>query len=502
MKILLHGCQVGFSYYLKEIIKQARQRGIPAEWSMILYSNADTLLEECESLLGAEHCLYLQGRLNHYMASQKVDLNELKTFPASLFECVFTSKVFPGHKDLQRKSRNYQLKLISGTYKIYKEFLLKERPDFIFFPIIESYDSMILYNLCKELSIKPIVYDHGRSLGVAFFTDSMYQGLPGYVHRLELSNQARERAEDFITAFRDNPAGPSLPLGSLPSPEDVVYIPYLKRGLFTRIYQFAAKRIKDIIRRMAGKDTILEPHLTDGYTLPHLLKIQFISWTILWRKIKGNRERRFADIRRVDELPKKFIYYPLQYGPETSLNTPSPFFIDQMRAIDLILNFMPSDHYLVVKEHPSMEGMRPACFYKELKKRSNVLLADTLINNYEIVKRSALTISVTGTACLEAFLFGKPSLHIGRAFFSEWIYRFDSFAGLRGLINDAIRSEKVEMDRIVDMAGRIFMIGGNLPIFSPMDPYLQYEFLMNRPNFNRFLDMLMLHIERTNKDQV
>ena len=45
MKILLHGCQVGYSYYLKEVVRQARGRGVSAQWSIILYSNADALLK-------------------------------------------------------------------------------------------------------------------------------------------------------------------------------------------------------------------------------------------------------------------------------------------------------------------------------------------------------------------------------------------------------------------------------------------------------------------------
>ena len=55
--------------------------------------------------------------------------------------------------------------------------------------------------------------------------------------------------------------------------------------------------------------------------------------------------------RRSRALPKRFIYYPLQVTPEASINTPAPYYVDQMRAIDALRLAMPPDCALVVKEH-------------------------------------------------------------------------------------------------------------------------------------------------------
>ena len=101
------------------------------------------------------------------------------------------------------------------------------------------------------------------------------------------------------------------------------------------------------------------------------------------------------DISKLDQLPKKFIYYPIQYSPESSINTPSPFFIDQTRAIDAIRFSMPNDHALVLKEHPGVLEVRPLSFIRKLKK-SGVIIIKSDVDSNEIIKKAALTISVTG----------------------------------------------------------------------------------------------------------
>lgn len=135
---------------------------------------------------------------------------------------------------------------------------------------------------------------------------------------------------------------------------------------------------------------------------------------------KGYRKY-FLRKKCVTQLPDKFVYYPLQYSPESSINIPSPYYVDQTRAIDLIRYHLPKNCYLVVKEHPAMLGRRKLRFYKELKKKSRVLLVDTDFNSQELIQKAYCTVSVTGTACLEAFLAEKPSICLAKTFFSEFL---------------------------------------------------------------------------------
>lgn len=483
MKVLLH-CYSGYTYFLREIINLTRKLRTDVDWEIILYSNAENLLNEFKDLVGDENTLYLQEKLNNYMRNAEINLDELKSFPVSIYQCISTSKVEIGVIPLQKMSRKYQLKIVTGTYTIYKEFLLKHRPDFVFFPIVDLYDSMILYHLCKELNITPIICTHARNLGVSYFSDSIYETLPPYTFKETISHETVKKAEDFIHSFRKN-FKPAFEIHYEPTPDEIIYTHFLKKNIF-------AKTFKVIMRRLTG----FEPHLVDKYTLTRKLMIHFFPITMRYRKLKGALYKFFYDLHVVDKLPQKFIYYPLQVTPESSINNPAPFFVDQLRAVDLILNSMPPDFYLVVKEHPAMKGRRPISFYRALKERAGILLADFSLPSIDVIKKASLTISVTGTACLEAFLLGKPSLHLGRVFFTDWIYKFDNFSDFKKVLKEAIDSREVPMEKIVDLVSKVFSVGDDFILYSPNDPYTNTDQLMNKRNINKFLEGLLAHIQQ------
>src|SRR6185437_10215324 len=71
------------------------------------------------------------------------------------------------------------------------------------------------------------------------------------------------------------------------------------------------------------------------------------------RGLRGRRNAKQYDIATAQELPPRFIFYPLQYTPESSINVPAPYLVDQFRVVDALRFAMPSDCALVVKEHPA-----------------------------------------------------------------------------------------------------------------------------------------------------
>ncbi|MEK6744866.1 MAG: hypothetical protein AABZ15_14715 [Nitrospirota bacterium] len=485
MNILLH-CIPGYMPFFLEVIRRSQMQKLPVDWSILNYSNGEGLLAEARTLVGNDRVLDLQEKLTAFMQQDRVELDLLKDLPTPVYQCIATSKVIKGHHSIPTKDRRYQLQLIIGTYVAYKDFLLAHRPDFVFFPIIESYDSMVLYHLCSELGIQRVIYGHARNLGVSYFTDAIGEPLPPYTLHEPLSESDRLRAGEFLQAFRTD-YRPPFEIKLHPSEEEVINTSRLDLNLFQ-------KAVKFLRIRLGG----FEPHVVDRYTLLHNLKIHFHPLTMAYRRMKGELlYRRLFDITTVDELPNRFIYLPLQYTPETSINTPAPFFIDQSRVIDLVLSAMPPDHVLVVKEHPAMRGERALSFYREQKRKAGVVLADYAISNIEVVKRAALTVSVTGTSCLEAFLLGRPSLHISRAFFSDWIHTFDSFWNFGAQMREALRSGNVPEEKIIDFVGRTLRIGAHFYVYSAGGgPYGRRDLLMNTKNIDAFLAALVRHLER------
>ncbi|MFL6713852.1 MAG: hypothetical protein ACJ8LN_13155 [Sulfurifustis sp.] len=494
MKILLH-CRPGYSVFLREAVRAERSRNSGVEWSAVCYSNADGMLMHLRELLGASNVLYLQEFLNQRMQKSDFVLDALKALPASLYECIQSTKHTAGIKSLLDKSRDYQIRLVGETYLLYKEFLQRIRPDFVFFSLIEHYDSLVLYHLCTELGITPVIYVQARNVPVSFFSHKLCEELPEYALATTPGPQAAERAEGFVRAFRASFA-PPFHIEREPSPDEVIWVKGVRGLTMSRL----SRALRRFGSRLCGLSTVgglvAEPHVVDRYTFALKLKALFLPVTTRARRLRGRLHRRFFDVRSIEHLPEKFVYYPLQLTPEASINVPAPYFVDQLRAIDLLLCNLPADHMLVVKEHPAMTGLRSTAFYKQLRQRAGLLLTDPAVPGREVMKRAALTVSVTGTACFEALLAGRPSLQLGRTFFSEWTDRFDDFYGFRRILRDAMARRYVPMEKAVDLVARLTEIGSDFFLFAPDDPYRKYEHVMNRTNIDKFIDALLLHVQR------
>lgn len=491
--ILVHS-RPAYSAFLREVIRQAESDQAGISWSVASFSNSDRAHAGFVDQLGAGCCLDLQLELNRRMPTQRVDLSLLSKLPASVFQCLSSSKEMPGIQPLILRPREYQLRLLICTYLIYREFLEKVKPDFVFFPLIELYDSVLLYHLCDELGIEKIVYAHGRSLGVSYFSDDLHETVPKYALECPLEPQAVQRARQFIAVARGE-----MPVAGFVTPtiaaEDLLSAPaFVKRRLPSKVWSLILRRLA---RWLPIPGEVIEPHLVDRFTLWNHVRVHFMPLTIRWRAWKGRLDRRQYDILTPADLPQRYVYYPLQLTPEASINIPAPIFIDQIHAIDWILNGLPPDHYLVVKEHPAMRGCRPASFYRELRKRAAVLICDYAVPGQKVLERASLTISVTGTACLEAFLLGKPSMHIGFIAFTNWIRRGASPDELARQVRQAIADPSVPDQQVEDYVTRTFMVGGDFVLFSPDSPYLSHELLLNRPNVRSFLACLQRHLQRT-----
>src|SRR5439155_5463122 len=126
------------------------------------------------------------------------------------------------------------------------------------------------------------------------------------------------------------------------------------------------------------------------------------------------------------------------YTPESSINGLEPYYVDQTRTIDALLLNLPSDHVLVVKEHPAMCGIRPEGFYRDLRRRPGLVLVHPSFDTRALVERASLTTTVTGTIGLECFLLGRPCLSFGHNFFQHLCHRAPALAELRSFMEHLI----------------------------------------------------------------
>ncbi|MEM3104717.1 MAG: hypothetical protein QXD69_04350, partial [Candidatus Bathyarchaeia archaeon] len=132
--------------------------------------------------------------------------------------------------------------------------------------------------------------------------------------------------------------------------------------------------------------------------------------------------------------------YFLHVQPEHSVEGLAFEFRDQAALIQNIAASLPADTLLVVKEHKPMVGLRPIGFYQELLRTPNIMLLSDAFSSYDLIRKSRLVFSLTGTAALEAMYEGIPAIIFGSIFFEDFegIYKVDSIRELKAKISDVI----------------------------------------------------------------
>jgi len=113
----------------------------------------------------------------------------------------------------------------------------------------------------------------------------------------------------------------------------------------------------------------------------------------------------------LDDLAEKtFVYYPLQKEPEATIGQAAPECLSQHATILSLARDLPAGVLLAIKENTSAIGRRTASFYDQIAALKNVVLLRPDTSSIEAVKRAVATVTIAGTASMEAAILGKPTL--------------------------------------------------------------------------------------------
>ncbi len=127
-----------------------------------------------------------------------------------------------------------------------------------------------------------------------------------------------------------------------------------------------------------------------------------------------------ADVR---VIPARSIFFAIHYQPEQSTLAQGIWHVNQVALVENISKSLPLGYTLVVKEHPWGRGNRPRWQYEHMAGFYNVVFCDAPAK--EIIKRVDAVVAVSSTVAMEALVFDKPTVLLGRNFFefSDLIYR-------------------------------------------------------------------------------
>jgi hypothetical protein len=363
-----------------------------------------------------------------------------------------------------------------AIYQLYKEFLVRRNATHLFMPTIETPEAKIAVAAARELGLGVIAPTDMRNVSGGYFARDCVETPPIYA---EATAETRARAAAFLDEFRSKPlpARRSPQVVALEGDDEIIerYLP----PLWQRTLRFALAAVE--------RPDLFQP------VIVRLSLMRNFGW--IREPIRGQRAARNAaqyDIEDLAELPKRFIYYPLHFTPEASINTPAPYYVDQMRVIDALRYAMPNGFMLVVKEHPICLPIRRPSFLRKLRRLPGVVVAKATMPSLELVKRAALTTTVTGTAAMEAFLLGRPGMLLGPALPSWLIGSHPPANDVRAAIARAIDNPPAD-EFIVERLAQLLSVRYPFTYGSVHEPG---EPVLRRGNMRRMWEALKDHLQR------
>lgn len=114
-------------------------------------------------------------------------------------------------------------------------------------------------------------------------------------------------------------------------------------------------------------------------------------------------------------IPARSVFFAIHYQPEQSTLAQGIWHANQVALVENISKSLPLGYTLVIKEHPWGRGNRPLWQYEHLAGFYNVVFCDAPAK--EIIRRVDAVVAVSGTVAMEALVFDKPTVLLGRNFF-------------------------------------------------------------------------------------
>jgi hypothetical protein len=448
------------------MIQHARSINGSIEWAIIL--TTDHHRDLFSKLLGPERVTVLDQ-------SSEIPLHNI------------SEMVYPGalYRDIEADKRNYKYASSAKQYvramNLYgqvRDFMRSFRPTHALVSQVEGFDGKVFIATARELGIEAVVPTSCRNLGGIFFSPDDFESLPAYAtptHERDLA-----LAEAFVESFRKDP-------------KPARWIPVVSNDEVLNSFTLPLpRRIVGAARRWVSKPSEFQWDFLRASILNNLPFLRDNIWNIRRRINEA-----ICDIYALDELPNKFIFYPLQYTPESSINTPAPYFLDQFRAIDAIRFAMPSDYKLVVKEHPACVLLREGSFLRRLQHTSGVVVAHYGLSSLELVRRAALTISVTGTATLEAMLLGRRAITLGGTLVSGMLGGVCSLGDLEQRISLELERHISDADVVKEIAN-LFSVRHEVAFGSPGAPG---EPVLRRGNITRLTHAFIEHCQLVDQER-
>jgi hypothetical protein len=138
---------------------------------------------------------------------------------------------------------------------------------------------------------------------------------------------------------------------------------------------------------------------------------------------------------------RPFLYLPLHVADDHKLVGRFPEWIDQAALVERVAAALPEDLDLVVKEHPLSYGRNTRELLERIARTDRVHLVHPRTSSHALLRAAEGAVVLGSTVGLEALLYEKPVLTLGRPFYAGYGVTFDLDGAddLRGPLADLRR---------------------------------------------------------------
>lgn len=290
---------------------------------------------------------------------------------------------------------------VKSIYKYIKIIFEKFSPDLIISPNFVALPHIMMNLYAKKRGVTMFDVTDSKIRGLYIFSNDYQDSTGDFYDRVDALNNGNEKSKNqdkarkYITEFRKNFIQPD----------------YIKQEKFKTLVQ----QIKHIgspyyhifqwcINRPINE--LESTGITADFRPPRI---------ILRDHYAHDRYKRQTDKFPFYPFEKvgKYIYFPLQFQPEASIDVAAPYFSNQIETARQVAMSLPYDYTLVVKEHPAMVGLRSPAYLEKVARTVNVKLVDYRIPNEKVIRDADLIISPNSTTLTEAAFLNKPAIQLG-----------------------------------------------------------------------------------------
>ncbi|MFH1890123.1 MAG: hypothetical protein ABIJ91_00965 [Candidatus Kuenenbacteria bacterium] len=291
---------------------------------------------------------------------------------------------------------------IQAFYKCTKKIFDEFDPDIIISPNFVSFPHILfnLYATQKEKTMLAVI--DSKVKGYYIFTHNFKNNKGSFYDRVDGLNQGKvksvnaSKAKQYISEFREEFKKP-----------DFAVNPDVKKSIYRKVRHELApyyQSLRFIIRKPIN--VLPSTGITADYRPPRILLRDHYCHKKYKRFMK---KFNYCPLGKI----KKFVYFPLQFQPEETIDVAAPYFSNQIETARQIAMSLPDDYTLVIKEHPAMIGLRPPSYIEKIARTVNVKLIDYCIPSETVLKKCDLLVSPNSTTLSEAAYYNLPAIQLG-----------------------------------------------------------------------------------------